>query len=80
MPYVKVGRENSADIEIYYEDLGAGQPVVLIHGFPLSGHSWEKQTAALLDKGFRVIATTVAVSAIRAARPPVMITTLSPKI
>lgn len=55
MPYVKVGRENSADIELYYEDLGAGQPVVLIHGFPLNGHSWEKQTAALLGAGFRVI-------------------------
>ena len=56
MPHVKVGQENSDDIEIYYEDLGTGQPVVLIHGFPLNGHSWEKQTAMLLDKGFRVIA------------------------
>jgi non-heme chloroperoxidase len=56
MPYVKVGTENSADINIYYEDLGSGQPVVLIHGFPLNGHSWEKQTAALVDAGFRVIA------------------------
>jgi len=56
MPYVKVGQENSGDIEIYYEDLGVGQPVVLIHGFPLNGHSWEKQTAMLLDNGFRVIA------------------------
>ncbi len=56
MPYIKVGQENSAAIEIYYEDLGAGQPVVLIHGFPLNGHSWEKQTAALVDAGYRVIA------------------------
>lgn len=56
MPFVKVGTENSADINIYYEDLGSGQPVVLIHGFPLNGHSWEKQTAALVDAGFRVIA------------------------
>jgi non-heme chloroperoxidase len=56
MPYVKVGEENSGGIEIYYEDLGAGQPVVLIHGFPLNGHSWEKQTAMLLDQGYRVIA------------------------
>ena len=56
MPYIKVGTENSADINIYYEDLGSGQPVVLIHGFPLNGHSWEKQTAALVDAGFRVIA------------------------
>jgi non-heme chloroperoxidase len=56
MPYVKVGQENSAAIEIYYEDLGSGQPVVLIHGFPLNGHSWEKQTAALVDAGYRVVA------------------------
>ena len=56
MPYVKVGQENSGDIEIYYEDLGSGQPVVLIHGFPLNGHSWEKQTAMLIENGFRVIA------------------------
>lgn len=55
MPYIKVGRENSSDIEIYYEDFGSGQPVVLIHGFPLSGHSWEKQTRVLLDAGYRVI-------------------------
>jgi non-heme chloroperoxidase len=56
MPYIKVGQENSAAVEIYYEDLGTGQPVVLIHGFPLNGHSWEKQTAALVDAGYRVIA------------------------
>ncbi len=55
MPYVTVGQENSASIDIYYEDLGAGQPVVLIHGFPLSGHSWEKQVAVLLKAGYRVI-------------------------
>jgi non-heme chloroperoxidase len=55
MPYIKVGQENSAAIELYYEDLGAGQPVVLIHGFPLNGHSWEKQTAVLVREGYRVI-------------------------
>lgn len=55
MPYFKVGEENSANIELYYEDLGAGQPVVLIHGFPLSGQSWEKQTSVLIENGFRVI-------------------------
>jgi Domain of unknown function (DUF4331) len=47
MPAVTVGRENSADIEIYYEDHGAGQPVVLIHGYPLSGRAWDKQVPAL---------------------------------
>jgi non-heme chloroperoxidase len=55
MPTVKVGTENSADIEIYYEDYGAGQPVVLIHGYPLSGRGWDKQVPALLGAGYRVI-------------------------
>jgi non-heme chloroperoxidase len=56
MPYVKVGKENSAAIELYYEDHGSGDPVVLIHGYPLSGASWEKQVPALLAAGLRVIA------------------------
>ena len=55
MPIVKVGTENSADIEIYYEDHGAGQPVVLIHGYPLSGRAWDKQVPVLLEAGYRVI-------------------------
>src|SRR6202789_2631739 len=55
MPYVTVGKENSGDIELYYEDHGSGQPVVLIHGFPLSGAAWEKQVPVLLDAGYRVI-------------------------
>jgi len=55
MPTVTVGRENSADIEIHYEDHGAGQPVVLIHGYPLSGRAWDKQVPALLAAGYRVI-------------------------
>jgi non-heme chloroperoxidase len=55
MPTVTVGRENSADIQIYYEDHGAGQPVVLIHGYPLSGRAWDKQVPALLEAGYRVI-------------------------
>jgi non-heme chloroperoxidase len=56
LPYVTVGEENSGAIEIYYEDHGRGEPVVLIHGFPLSGHFWEKQVWPLLDAGHRVIA------------------------
>jgi len=56
MPFVTVGQENSGNIDLYYEDHGSGKPVVLIHGWPLSGASWEKQTAALLNAGHRVIA------------------------
>src|SRR5260370_7175186 len=52
---IKVGQENSTPIELYYEDHGSGSPVVLIHGWPLSGASWEKQTAALLAAGHPVI-------------------------
>jgi non-heme chloroperoxidase len=55
MPYAKVGTENGADIDIYYEDHGQGQPVVLIHGYPLDGHSWERQHRVLLQAGYRVI-------------------------
>ncbi|MFK4225872.1 alpha/beta fold hydrolase [Streptomyces sp. NPDC019890] len=55
MPFITVGSENTTSIELYYEDHGTGQPVVLIHGYPLDGHSWEKQSAALLDAGYRVI-------------------------
>jgi non-heme chloroperoxidase len=55
MPYVTVGKENSGNIELYYEDHGSGKPVVLIHGYPLSGASWEKQAPVLLNAGYRVI-------------------------
>jgi len=52
---MNIGEENSGTIDLYYEDHGTGQPVVLIHGWPLSGRSWEKQASALLDAGYRVI-------------------------
>ncbi|MGA2221443.1 MAG: alpha/beta hydrolase [Verrucomicrobiia bacterium] len=55
MPYVNIGKENSGNIDLYYEDHGAGKPVVLVHGWPLSGRSWEKQVTVLLDAGYRVI-------------------------
>jgi len=55
MPRITVGTENSAPIEIHYEDHGSGQPVVLIHGYPLNGASWEKQERVLLQAGYRVI-------------------------
>jgi non-heme chloroperoxidase len=56
MGFITVDKENSTNVDLYYEDLGSGQPVVLIHGYPLNGHSWERQTKALLDAGYRVIA------------------------
>ena len=55
MPYVNVGKENHSNIELYYEDHGSGHPVILIHGYPLSGASWEKQLPVLLRAGHRVI-------------------------
>ena len=56
MSYLTVGKENSGTIDLYYEDHGTGKPVILIHGWPLSGRSWEKQVSALLEAGYRVIA------------------------
>jgi non-heme chloroperoxidase len=55
MAYINVGKENSSPIDLYYEDHGTGKPVVLIHGWPLSGRSWEKQVPVLLQGGHRVI-------------------------
>ena len=55
MNYLTVGKENSCNIDIYYEDHGTGKPVVLIHGWPLSGASWEKQVPVLLAADRRVI-------------------------
>lgn len=54
MPYI-TSTATDQPVELYYEDHGTGQPVVLIHGYPLDGHSWEKQTVALLDAGYRVV-------------------------
>jgi len=55
MSYVTVDKENSSDIQLHYEDHGSGPPVVLIHGYPLSGTSWERQVPVLLKAGLRVI-------------------------
>lgn len=55
MPLLKIENSDSPDVELYYEDHGAGKPVVLIHGYPLSSSSWEKQLPALLGAGYRVI-------------------------
>ncbi|MGK5518560.1 alpha/beta fold hydrolase [Micromonospora sp. URMC 107] len=55
MPFITVGTENSAPIDLYYEDHGSGQPIVLIHGFPFSGSTWEKQVGPLLAAGYRTI-------------------------
>ena len=55
MSRIAVGTENDSPIEIHYEDHGSGQPVVLIHGYPLNGNSWERQERELLARGYRVI-------------------------
>jgi non-heme chloroperoxidase len=55
MPHLTVGKENSGNIDIHYEDHGKGMPVILVHGWPLSGASWEKQVSVLLEAGYRVI-------------------------
>jgi non-heme chloroperoxidase len=55
MPSIKVGTENGSDIELHYNDHGTGTPVVLIHGYPLDGNSWERQERALLAHGYRCI-------------------------
>ena len=55
MPSVKVGTENSGSIDLHYEDYGAGKPVVLIHGWPLSGRAWEPQVPAIVEAGFRAV-------------------------
>src|SRR5215471_7978893 len=55
MAHITVGTENSGPIELYYEDHGSGQPVVLIHGYPLNSNSWERQERMLLEAGYRVV-------------------------
>jgi non-heme chloroperoxidase len=55
MATVNVGRENSSSVELYYEDHGSGDPVVLLAGWPLDSRSWEPQLHPLLEAGHRVI-------------------------
>ena len=55
MPRISVGTENETPVEIHYEDHGSGRPVMLIHGYPLDGNSWERQERELLANGYRVI-------------------------
>ena len=80
MPFVTVGRENTAAIRIYYEDHGSGSPVVLVHGYALNGHSWDKQEAALLAAGLRVITYDRRGFGARAGQAPDMISTHWPPI
>jgi non-heme chloroperoxidase len=55
MPYVTVGESGRTPVRLYYEDHGSGRPVVLVHGWPVSGRSWERQVPALIDDGYRVV-------------------------
>ena len=71
MPFVTVGNENSADIEIHYNDHGSGRPIVLIHGYPLNGNSWERQERGVAGStATAASATTDAGSVCPASRPP----------
>jgi pimeloyl-ACP methyl ester carboxylesterase len=79
MPYVKVGEENSASIDLYYEDHGAGMPVVLIHGYPLDGHSWERSSTRCCRPAIGSSPTTGAASAPPASRRSATTTTRSPR-
>lgn len=80
MPYLTVGKENSTNIDLYYEDHGSGQPAALIHEYPLNGASWEKQVPALLSAGHRVITTTAEGSASPASQQRATPMTPSPRI
>jgi non-heme chloroperoxidase len=55
MAYLSVGTENSGSVDLYYEDHGSGEPIVLIHGYPLSSRAWDKQVPVLVEAGHRVI-------------------------
>ena len=72
MPYVTVGKENGANIDIYYKDWGKGQPIVFSHGWPLSADDWDAQMLFFLKHGYRVIATTGAATAALPKRPTAM--------
>ena len=80
MPYVTVSKENSGNIELYYEDHGSGKPVVLIHGYPLSGASWEKQVPVLLNADIGSSPMTGEALATPASRPRATTTTHLQKI
>jgi len=79
MPNLTVGSENTAPIELYYEDHGSGQPVVLIHGYPLDGHSWERQERATARRRLpHDRLRPAAVSGSQASPPPATTTARSP--
>jgi len=55
MPYIKTTSQHNEEVNLYYEDLGSGQPVIFIHGWPLSGDMWEYQVQELVTHGIRCI-------------------------
>ncbi|OKK22267.1 bromoperoxidase [Streptomyces sp. CB00455] len=55
MPRINASTQKGSAVELHFEDRGDGPPVVLIHGWPLSGRSWEPQIGPLVEAGHRVI-------------------------
>jgi len=80
MSYVTVGKENSTNINLYYEDHGSGSPIVLIHGYPLSGASWKNRSPFCSTPAIASSPMIAGASASPASRPEATTTTLSPKI
>ena len=80
MPYVTVGKENGANIDLYYKDWGTGQPVVFSHGWPLDSDAFEDQMFFLANNGYRCIVTIAAATAARPKPGAAMTWTLTPTI
>ena len=80
MPYVTAGKENGANIDIYYKDWGKGQPIVFSHGWPLSADDWDPQMLFFLSKGYRVIAQIDAATAVLRKSPTATTWTIMPTI
>lgn len=55
MSFIETTSTEKGNLQLYYEDYGEGQPVILIHGWPLSGQMWEYQVEEIVNAGYRCI-------------------------